>query len=160
MILYAIYDVGRMFQTHTNGYAFGFYLYAAFLEITVNVACGMPRGQNDRSLVFPPVFKTHPTDRFALHKQGIDTALEIDFATRFADLFTHGFNDARQAVGADVGMGVTKDVGVGTMLAKHAKNAFNVSAFLGTRVEFAVGIGSSPTFAKGIVALWINAVFA
>ena len=120
----------------------------------------MPRGQNDRSLVFPPVFKAHPVDHFALHKQGIDTALEIDFATRFADLFTHGFNDARQAVGADVGMGVTKDVGVGPMLAKHAKNAVNVSAFLGTRVEFAVGIGSSAAFAKGIVALWINAVFA
>ena len=57
-------------------------------------------------------------------------------------------------------MGVTKDVGVGTMLAKHAKNAVNVSAFFGTRVEFAVGIGSSAAFAKGIVALGVYAVIA
>ena len=67
----------------------------------------------------------------------------------------HVLNDTRQFVSADVRMGISQDVGRGTVLAEHVQNLLYRTAFLGTGIKLTVGVGPCATLAKTVVALAI-----
>ena len=68
----------------------------------------------------------------------------------------HRLDDLRQAVGADVRMGVGQDVGRGAVLTEHAQDLVRVAAFLRAGIELAVGVGPCPTLAEAVVALGVD----
>ena len=82
--------------------------------------------------------------------------LEVNFATTGKDGLAHVLDDARQAVGADMRMGVGEDGWAGSVLYEDLQDAVGVAALLAARVELAVAVGSCPTLAKAVVALRVN----
>ena len=120
----------------------------------------MPRGQDDGAVEYLSRVADNAFHLVLFHDEAVHTCLEMHLAAAFPDLFAHGFDDARQAVGADVRMSVDENVGGGTKLAKDAQNFLYIASFLRAREEFSVGIGSRAALAEGVVALRIHAVFA
>ena len=83
----------------------------------------------------------------------------MNFAAIFQDGVAHILNDTGQAVCSYVRVSIHQDVGAGTMLYKDVQNALAVATFLAARVQLAVAVSASSTFAKRIVALRIYALF-
>ena len=80
----------------------------------------MSRGQDDGPLVFAAVGRPHAVHLVALNEQGIHATVEMHLAAARDNLLAHPLNDARQTVGADVGMGVAEDVARRPVLAEDA----------------------------------------
>ena len=120
----------------------------------------MSRGQDDGPLVFAAVGRPHAVHLVALNEQGINATVEMHLAAARDNLLAHPFDDARQAVGANMGMGVAEDVAGRSVLTEDAEDAVHVAALLRPRIEFAVRESPCAAFAKGIVALAVHYVFA
>ena len=132
------------------------------MEIAIDVARGMPRGEDDRTLKLCAVGCAHSHYPTAISgkEEGIDSSLEMHFPSGCFDLFAHSLDDAGQAVGADVGMGIGEDIGGGSVLAEDAEDALDVATLFGTRIEFSVRESSGSAFSKGVVALTVYDVIA
>ena len=122
----------------------------------------MTSGEYDRALKLCAVSGAHshyPTTISGEEKR-IDSGLEMHFPSGCFDLFAHSLDDAGQAIGADVGMGIGEDVSGGSVLAEDAEDALHVATFFGTRIEFAVRESSGSAFSKGVIALAVYDVVA
>ena len=71
----------------------------------------------------------------------------------------HGSHHGRQAVGADVGMGVNQDLGIGAVGHHPFEGLADVAALLASGVQFAVAVSPRPAFAKAVVGVGIHQVF-
>ena len=120
----------------------------------------MSRGQDDGPLVFAAVGRTHAVHLVALNEQGIHATVEMHLAAARDNLLAHPLDDARQTIGANMGMGIAEDVAGRSVLAKDAEDAVHVAALLRPRIEFAVGESPCAAFAEGVVALAVHHVFA
>ena len=118
------------------------------------MACGKDDGSQERL----SIGTLDATDCIALNEKGGHTGLEMDFTTALQDGLAHVLDDARQAVGSDMGVGIDQNIGVGTMLHEDTKDLLAVATFLAAGVELAVAIGSGSPFPKGVVALGIHAL--
>ena len=70
----------------------------------------------------------------------------------------HIGDDAAQLVGADVSMGINDYGWVGTMFDKTVQHLLYVAALIAAGVQFAVGIGARPTFAKTPVTVMASSL--
>ena len=158
VILDLVDEVRRVLQTHAHGHGFLLDFDACGMEIAIDIAGGVAGGENHGAVPLAAVGGAHPFHPPAIgrEEEGVDARLKMHFTARLDDLPTHAGDDAREAIGADVGMGVGENVGGGAVLAEDAEDARHVAALLGTSVELTVGEGPGPAFAEGIVALGID----
>ena len=100
-----------------------FDVYSGLVEIAIDVACGMTSGEYDRALKLCAVGGAHSHYPTAIGREEkfVDSGLEMHFPSGCFDLFAHSLDDAGQAVGADVRMGIGEDVGGGSVLAEDAR---------------------------------------
>ena len=128
------------------------------MEIAIDIAGGVAGGENHGAGPLAAVGGAHPFHPLAVgrEEEGVDTRLKMHFTARLDDLPTHAGDDAREAIGADVGMGVGENIGGGPVLAEDAEDARHVAALLGAGVEFTVGECPGAPLAEGVVALGID----
>jgi len=72
------------------------------------------------------------------------------------DLFTHAFDDGREFVAPDVGMGIDQDGRRGSKLTEKLQYPFYVAPLFTAGVELAIGKSTGTTFAKTVVGVWID----
>lgn len=158
VVLYPVYEVGGVFQADAYGQSLGLHLYVGGVEVAVDVAGGVPRSQDDAGGKELAVAAAYAAHLIALYDEGGHARLEVHFATAGEDGAAHVLYDARQAVGAHVGMCVHQYVGVGAVLHEDAEHLLAVAALLAARVELTVAVGPCPTLAEGVVALGVHAL--
>ncbi len=82
----------------------------------------------------------------------------MHLSTTAYDGVAHILNDCREFVGADMWMGIDKDIRRCAMLAEYVEYLVDIAAFLAAGVEFAVGECTCTSFTEGIVRLRIDCV--
>ena len=82
--------------------------------------------------------------------------LEMHLSATSDDSLTHILNDTWQFVGTYMWMCIGKNVCACSMLAEHIQDFIRIAAFLRACIELTIGIGTSPTLAKTVIALTIN----
>ena len=142
--------MGRMLQTHAHGHTFLFDLHSRGMQIAINVAGGVSGGKHHGAFPLVAAGRAHALHALSVgrEEERVDTRAKMHLTARFDDLPAHGGDDAREPVGANVGVRVGKNVGGGTMLAEDAENAGHIAAFLGAGVEFSVRKRPRATFAE------------
>ena len=142
--------MGRMLQTHAHGHTFLFDLHSRGVQIAINVAGGVSGGEHHGAFPLVAAGRAHALHTLSVgrEEERIDTRAKMHLTARFDDLPTHGGDDAREAVGANVGVRVGKNVGGGAVLAEDAENAGHIAALLGAGVEFSVRKRPRSTFAE------------
>ena len=153
-----------MLQAHADGQSFRFYRNLCLRKIAVNVACGVARGQNDRSAKLPfhafsrrqTLHSLHAHHGVAVCHKARHLGLEVHLPTTSDDGVAHVLNHARQLVGADVRMSVGQDACRGPVLAEHVQNLLRGSALLAAGIQLSVGVSPRTAFAKAIVALAVH----
>ena len=99
----------------------------------------------------------HANDaRLLVDVEGRHLGLEMHLTTTPLYLKPHVLNDARQLVGADMGMDIGQDRCRGAMLTKHVEYLVHVAPLFAAGIEFAVAVGTCPTLAEAIIALRVN----
>ena len=93
-----------------------------------------------------------------MHDKVGHTASEMVLATGTLDGAAHIGDDAPQPVGADMGMHVDHDVGVGTVLHKALQHATHVATLGRAGVKLAVAEGTCPTLAETPVAVGVDSL--
>ena len=83
----------------------------------------------------------------------------MNFAATAENRITYILNDARQSIGANMGMGIGENCSLCTVLTEDIEDLLYTTTFLGTGIEFAVGICPCTALAKTIVALGIHEMF-
>ena len=145
-----------MLEPHAHGQAFHLERATRGVQVAVNVARGMPRGQYHRTPVFAAVAcrnAKHAT--FGIGYQTVGARLEMHLAATGQYGVAHVLDNARQAVGADMRMCVAQYPAVRAVLAEYAENAAHVAAFLAVGVELAVGISPRASLAERIIAFGV-----
>ena len=160
VILYGVYELLGMFQTHPHGDALGLELHPLVVQHVVDIAGRVPGGQNDRAGILPPVGRDDAPHLVALDNKAIHAGLEVDFASRLENAVAHALDNGGQFVGADMRMGIGEYRYRGTMLAKDLQNAVYIAPLLTAGVELAVGEGTCPTLAETVVRLGVDALLA
>lgn len=160
-VLYAVDDALRVLDTDAEGEGLGFEKPAVASEELVDVAGGMARGEDDGlAAVFVALAVAHAADMnraFAFLRDEIDDAgVEMIFAAVAFDGGTHVGDDAAELVGADVGMGINGDGGVGAVFDEAADDFLHVAAFGAAGVELAVGVGACAALAEAPVAVGVD----
>ena len=163
VILYLVYQHGRMFQTHANGYAFGLDFHLGICQITVHVASGMSRSQDNWSRkfllrTFKSFLHNNTLYNISLNNQPHHLCLEANLTTATNNGVAHVLNDPWQSVGTYVRMSIGKDVCRCSVLTENVKNLIYRPTLFGTRIEFAVRVGSRPTLTEAIVAFRVNSL--
>ena len=150
VILNLVDEMGRMLQTHAHGHPFLFDLHSRGVQIAINVAGGVSGGEHHGAFPLVAAGRAHTLHALSVgrEEERIDTRAKMHLTARFDDLPPHGGDDAREAVGANVGVRVGKNVGGGTMLAEDAENAGHIAALLGAGVEFSVRKRPRAAFAE------------
>ena len=173
VVLYLVDEVGGMLQAYTDGESFCFDVDAALCKVAIDVAgrmacskddgtvkCGargMGQGARGYLCFYSHNYSLAPCPLLlAPNNQPCHLRLEVNFATTGKDGLAHVLDDARQAVGADMRMGVGEDGWAGSVLYEDLQDAVGVAALLAARVELAVAVGSCPTLAEAVVALGVN----
>ena len=114
-----------MLHPYAHGEGFGFEGNIGRMQRFVDVACRVSRGENHGGR-FDPLFRdgsgggvgaegSDPGGFPVAQEQARHAGTEEDRAPGRLDRLPHARDDARQAVGADVGMGIVKDFGVGAV---------------------------------------------
>ena len=85
-----------------------------------------------------------------------EAGIEVVFAAGVYDGFAHARDDVGQAVGADMGVDVDHDVGIGAVFHEEAQHLTDIAALGGTGVEFAVAVGSCTALAEAPVAVGVH----
>ena len=85
-----------------------------------------------------------------------DMGREVVFAAMSEDGVAHVGDDAAEAVGAYMGVGVDGDGGVGTVFDEALDDIGGVATLGAAGVEFAVGVGSGTAFAEAPVAFGVD----
>ena len=160
MILDLVDQPRRMLQTHTDGQSLALDFHPVGIQPAVDVAGGMPRGQNHRPAESPPRVRLNPDHLVFLDEQGIHAGLEMHLSPAVQDGLAHVLYDPREFVRPDVGMRVLQDGQAGAVLAKHVQDFLHVATLLAPRVEFSVGISPRAALAETVVALAVHLVFA
>ena len=165
VVLYLVDEVRRMFQPHPNGQTFGLNLNLRRMQVSVDVACRVPGGEDNRSaeglgLSVGHTFGLDAHHLVGLHQQSGHAGLEMHLAPTSKDGVAHVFDDPWQFVGADMRMCVGEDVGRGPMLAEHVEDFLHVAPFFRACVEFSIREGTCPTLPKTVVALRVDLLVA
>lgn len=160
VILYLVNQLRRMLKAHTDGDALRLNLYLRLGEIAVDVACGVARGENDRSAegllgTRLQVYSLNAHRLVALEQQSGHLGLEVNLAAAAYDGVAHALDNLRQLVGADMRMGVDEDRRRGSVLAEHVENLLDAAALLRAGVELAVGVSAGAALAEAVVALGV-----
>ena len=92
----------------------------------------------------------------AFDDEGGHLGLEMHLATTVKDGVTHVFYHTRQFVGSYMRMGISQDIGVGSMLAEDIQNLVHTAAFLAAGIQFSIAVGTCSTLTKTVVALGIH----
>ena len=114
VILYLVNQRTGVFQPHTYGNALGFDFNLRFVQIAVDVACTVPRGQYHRTtelrhLVCFQINRFDTFDLIALDKQTGHLCQEMYLAATPENRVAHVLNDAWKLVGADMRVGIGQD---------------------------------------------------
>ncbi len=137
-----------MLQSHTHSQTFCLYLHLIVMEPTVDVACRVACGQDDRTMELLAVVGGDARHRPAADDEAVHAGLEVYLATVLQDSIAHVLYHGRQLVRADVWMGIHQNVRVGSVLAEHVQYLLHVAALLAPGVELAVGVGSRAALAE------------
>ena len=157
MVLYLVDEFLRMLHTHTEGERLGLEPPATACKKFIDVAGRMTRGEdNGITLDAGAVGCDHSTYTSVLENQVGYTGVEMIFATAFNNRFAHTRNNGRQTVGADMGMDVDHDVGVGAMFDKETQHIAHIATLGGPSVELAVTVCSRTSLAEAPVAVGIH----
>ena len=160
MILDLVYQLRRMLQPHTDGQSLALDFHPMAIQPAVDVAGGMPRGQNHRPTESPPRVRLNPDHLVLLDEQSVHAGFEMHLSPAVQNGLAHVLYDSREFVRPDVRMGVLQDGHAGAVLAKHVQDFLHIAALLAPRVEFAVGISPRAALAETVVALAVHLVFA
>ena len=156
----AVYHLAGVLEPDADGEALGLQLHALVMEHAVDIAGAMAGGEDDGAEDFLAGSGDNADGLVATQQQTVDTGLEAHLAAVLTDAVAHILDDARQTVGADMGMGGGEDVGAGAMLAEDGEDAAHVAALGGAGVELAVGVGAGTALAEGVVALRVDEALA
>ena len=120
----------------------------------------MARGQDDlRGFEAEAAFADHlPGALCAFHRMQVrDAGAEVVFAAVVHDALTDVLHDQRQAVAADVRMGVHQNRRIGAEGHQLVQHFADVAPFVGARKEFAVREGTGAAFAEAVVRIGVDA---
>ena len=145
-----------MLQAHAYGKSLGLHLYVFVMKIAIDIACRMTRGKDYRRGKELALATTYATHLVVLYNERSHLRLEMHLATTREDGLAHVLDDTGQAIGADVGMYINEDVGVGTVLNEDTQDLVAIAALLASGVEFAIAVCPGTSLAKGVVALGIH----
>lgn len=161
MILYLVDEMSGMLQTHTHSDAFGLDLNPGGCEIAIHITRTVTCGQDD----WPPIgflgprLQVDSLDTYhlvAIDDEGGHLGLEMHLAPTLKDGVAHVFYHTRQFVGSYMGMGISQNVGIGSMLAEDIQYLVHTAAFLAAGIQLSIAVGTCSTLTKTIVAFGIH----
>ena len=128
-----------MLKAHADGDALRLNLYLSLGEVTIDIACGVARSQDNRSAecllgTRLQVYSLNAHRLVALEQQSGHLGLEVNLATAANDSVAHSLDNLRQFVGTDMRMGVDEDRRRGSVLAEHVENLLCAATLLGASV--------------------------
>lgn len=80
----------------------------------------------------------------------------MHLAPTLKDGVAHVFYHTRQFVGSYMGMGISQNVGIGSMLAEDIQYLVHTAAFLAAGIQLSIAVGTCSTLTKTIVAFGIH----
>ena len=127
----------------------------------VDVAGGVSCGEDDGdAAVFVALGVENTADALfgsgTLDEEVGDMGREVVFAAMSEDGVAHVGDDAAEAVGAYMGVGVDGDGGVGAVFDEALDDIGGVATLGAAGVEFAVGVGSGTAFTEAPVAFGVD----
>ena len=160
VVLYAVDERLRVFDAHAHGVGFSLQAHGGGVEHLVDVAGGVARSDDDRigRKIGSIDLDTRNVSVAKAHCR--NAPLEVDFATRIDNVVANVGDDARQAVGADMGVGLVEDFGRGAVEDEALEGAVVVAAFLTACEEFTVGECACAALAEGVVGVGVDALVA
>ena len=117
----------------------------------LDVACRVSRCQNDGSGLNAAVATHHALDAITIDNQTRNATVEEKFSTRREDRLSHVGHNARQAVGADMGVCLEENIGHSTVKDKRLQGFIVIAALFRAGEKFAIGECSRAALAKGVV---------
>ena len=157
VILNLVDELLRVLHAHAEGEGLGLEQPAAagkeLVDVAGRMACGEDHGValDDTASV-----DDHPADAALLDLEVDNARIEMILAAMLHNRLPHAGDDGGQAVGADMGVDVDHDVGVGAMLHEELQHLADVAALGGARVELAVAVGPCAALAEAPVAVGVH----
>ena len=152
-----------MLHADSQREGFGFELPAVAVKELVDVArrmaCGQQHGTPFVGVAACAAHAFHAAGQ-AVEEEPRHPLAEMHLAAVALDGGADVGDDAAQAVGADMGVGVDHYIGVGAVFDEFAHYCSDVAALGGAGVELAVAVGAGAAFAETPVAVAIDAAAA
>ncbi len=161
MVLYLIDELLRVLYANTQSKGFGLEQPAVVVEKVVYVAGGMAGGQDsgDTSILVAlavPYTKHLCLSDILRNDEIGDPCCEMVFATVVLDGVTDIGYYSAQLVGANMGVGVDGNGGVGAMFNKTFQHVLDIAALVAAGVEFSVRVGACTPFPETPVAVGVH----
>lgn len=157
VVLYLVDELLGMLHADAEGEGLGLEEPAATGEEFVDVACRMAGGQDDGGGLYFIASGINDAAYTSVFDEEVgNTGVEMVFSSMIYNCFTHARDDGRQAVGADMGVDVDHDVGIGAMLDEETQHLAHVATLGGARIELAVAVGPGAALAEAPVAVGVH----
>ena len=154
MVLYLVYQLTGVLQSHAHGNALRLNLNLCFSQISVNVSGRVTCGKNNRT---PVLFVGYAANNsLSTKNQLCHLRLKMHFATTADDGVSHRLNYLWQSVGSYMWMRIGQNSRRGSMLTEHIQNFVRVATFLAACVQLAVRVSTCSTLTKAVIALSIH----
>ena len=131
MILYLVNQLRGMFQTYTYRNTLGLDFNLGIRQIPIDIAGRVSCSQNHRTTKLFIGSQTANHSIIFQYETG-HFCLEMYFTTTTENGVTHGLDDTRQLIGANMWMGISQNIRRCAMLAEHIENLLNRASFLRT----------------------------
>ena len=145
-----------MLDAHPHGEGFGLQPDAPAMKQFVDVPGRMSRGQHHGGPFDERRAAPHADHTAALDFQIGHPAAEHDLASGLNDRPADIADDARQAVGTDVRMGLVEDLGTGAVEYERAERLVVIAALLAACEQLSVGEGSGAALPEGVIRIGID----
>ncbi len=160
VVLYGVDETLRVLDAHAHCEGLGFETHAAAVERVVDILGRVARGEHHGRALDRIAVRRHAAQTPALDLEARDLASEAYLSARGGDGAADVAYDARQTVGADMGMRLEEDLGRRAVEHERLQRLVVVAAFLAAREQFAVGEGARATLAERIVRVGVDVQIA
>ena len=160
VVLDAVDESLRVLDADPHGERFGLESDALGVEQPVNIAGRVARCQDDGGPLDALVAAADPREAVAAAEEAGQAPPEEHLAAAVGDRAADVAEDVGEFVGADVGVRLVEDRGVGAVVYERLQRLVVVSALLAAGEELAVGEGAGAALAEGVVRIGIDRLAA
>ena len=156
MVLQSVDKLLRMLQAHTDGEPLGLKLDARGGKRLIDIAGRMPRGEDYRTAVYVARGGGYAGHSVAISQQTFHACAEKHPSATSLYGVAHRLYHLREAVGADMRMGVDEYILARSMLPQHGEYLVDTAALFAAGVQFAVGVSARSSLAEAIVGVGVD----